>query len=46
MEVLKGVFRGSLNIKETLKIDNSFKLLWHKDREILIDGLIKMITLQ
>jgi hypothetical protein len=35
-----------INIRETLKIDNTFKLLWHKDRDILIDGLVKMIQLK
>jgi hypothetical protein len=35
-----------INIKETLKIDTTFKLLWHKDRDILIDSLIKVIKLQ
>ena len=35
-----------INIKETLKHDNCFKLLWHTDRELLIDGLVKMIELR
>lgn len=35
-----------INIKETLKNSSNFKLLWHKDRELLIDGLVKVITLQ
>ncbi|MEA3353593.1 MAG: hypothetical protein U9Q33_07245 [Campylobacterota bacterium] len=35
-----------INIKETLKTDRSFKLLWHKDRTELINGLVKVITLK
>lgn len=35
-----------INIKETLKYDVNFKLLWHKDRELLINNLIKVISLQ
>ena len=32
-----------INIKETLRDNGSFKLLWHKDRTILIDKLVKTI---
>ncbi|MEA3316302.1 MAG: hypothetical protein U9Q30_10620 [Campylobacterota bacterium] len=29
-----------INTKETLKHENNFKLLWHTDRELLIDGIL------
>ncbi len=32
-----------INLKETLREGNNFKLLWHKDRNILIEKLIKVI---
>lgn len=32
-----------INIKETLKNNENFKLLWHKDRELLIEKVIKTI---